>query len=82
MFYTAVVGEARKFDGDKFRRLGRLLIRNNLIFQNVYTVPLPVYKYIYMVEPMIPRPKYRYNLYKVEGLYTKTTTYNIIISLS
>jgi len=36
IMYTVVVGcEARKFDGDKFRRLGRLLIRNNLIYKRV-----------------------------------------------
>lgn len=36
MYTYTVVVEARKFDGDKFRRLGRLLIRNNLISKRTY----------------------------------------------
>lgn len=48
IMYTVVVGcEARKFDGDKFRRLGRLLIRNNNLISKRVLLQYNNAEYIY-----------------------------------
>lgn len=84
LMYTVVGCKARKFDGDKFRRLGRLLIRNNLISKRIYTAAVYIIIYIHWscIYPSAYTRKSRDHVRIIRNTMTYSNNINNIIVLS